>query len=1096
MASLLPRARRRVLGGSVCGLLLSAWAVQAAPLPATEEVEVLDQPGIGRNQLVVRPDDPSVLYWATTSLGVLRSTDGGRTWVPKNHGLPNLATRVIAIHPENPDHLMVAFDGHYFAQGDRPYRSLDGGESWEPTVVCEREDGVENLRQQASAERILFDPTDTGRFYYLVNSQFISCGGFYRSCDGGASYDRNPRCIASPEPRPACAASEPEPANNITSNDASLLEVHMTSGDLFGTTGLHPEECALMTSHDKGGSWSWEDVHDTTGTFVDPALQGPAGLFVYPMKLAPSDPDVRYAGIAPDATRCSNGKAYTQMDGCPQPLQVAQANVIARWFGEMSGSIDCQGNNDCDSDPTPDRVWRPIFDASSQPGVVWMRNLLVHPTDPNRVFVGAGGSPSQLLLLTPSNPADPSQTPWNATVLFSDPTSYAIGLVQDPANPDRILAVSGTRLHELSSSDGWQSWSHGVLSDLTLSFHVYDLARTRGSDGPRIIAATSSGVHVLDELGAARSLDSSGIQAYAPAVSPTDPDRVYVKRSWAVAIGAEGPDGLVNMDGAHKRREVMCTNVFHDLAVDPLDSGVLYAATGAGIRRQPNAHVPVDVADQDAVSLAWESYARALDGLGDDYVWSMSFDPSDASGDTVYAGTRAGGLRESFDHGRTWGPASVAVAPGWAGAVEDVRHVRLERALGLAATSAGVLARAAVGAPWRQKLEGERLSRVALGATGSARGYAAGEHGLYQTRDRGASWQSLELFPQPPYSAVLETKSRDGRHHLWVPDWRAGLYRIATTMTARPGSDTRSVVLEWTEPTGQVPQGYRLHYGTDPDALAGSGATEGRSPLELPGTTSATLSGLELRAATHYAVLQAGEQGGTFGPAGLPLAIEFGYVFSPRVTVTPLGPSCPMTNRLSWSPVPESLGTRIYRSATGTDGPFDLLVDLSPGVTTHDDTLLSDGVTYWYYGTSLYPALETTGGPIALGQAESDFDADGVPDCSDCAPQDTTVFALPGEITGVVSNALEEIHWESAAATAGEGTVYDVLRGLVAELPVGSGQAEVCHEAGSEDTSSADSDPLPAGSCFWYVVRGRNACGPGTYGAASNGEERTSGACP
>jgi hypothetical protein len=286
---------RRVAFTAVVCLTLIFMAVplkllfgQSGPgLPATEQVRVLHQNNANRYDFAVHPTDPQILYWVVQSVGVLKSTDGGATWIPKNSGLPIVAVNRIAMHPDDPDHLMVGFDGHFASQGAPPYRSLDGGERWEPTVVCEREDGRMNLRQQGSTERLAFDPTESNRFYYLVHSQFDACGGFYRSCDEGASYDRNPRCISEPEPRPVCTAGDPEPVNNITSNDASILEVHTGSGDLYGTTGVHAEECALMTSSDKGGYWTWEDVVDTRGTFIDPAEQGAGGLYLYRLGLAP-----------------------------------------------------------------------------------------------------------------------------------------------------------------------------------------------------------------------------------------------------------------------------------------------------------------------------------------------------------------------------------------------------------------------------------------------------------------------------------------------------------------------------------------------------------------------------------------------------------------------------------------------------------------------------------------------------------------------------------------------------------------------------------------------------------------------------------------
>ena len=59
----------------------------------------------------------------------------------------------------------------------------------------------------------------------------------------------------------------------------------------------------------------------------------------------------------------------------------------------------------------------------------------------------------------------------------------------------------------------------------------------------------------------------------------------------------------------------------------------------------------------------------------------------------------------------------------------------------------------------------------------------------------------------------------------------------------------------------------------------------------------------------------------------------------------------------------------------------------------------------------------------------------------------------------------------------------------------GSGVTETCLEAASGDTTSMDSSQ--PGGLYYYLVRGRNGCGNGTYGYAwPSGTESTSSACP
>lgn len=111
----------------------------------------------------------------------------------------------------------------------------------------------------------------------------------------------------------------------------------------------------------------------------------------------------------------------------------------------------------------------------------------------------------------------------------------------------------------------------------------------------------------------------------------------------------------------------------------------------------------------------------------------------------------------------------------------------------------------------------------------------------------------------------------------------------------------------------------------------------------------------------------------------------------------------------------------------------------------------------------------------------------------DCAPADGTAFALPGEIRDVRFASRTSLAWAPGAPSAGAGTVHDVLEGRLAELPAGSGVNEMCLANGISAATQSVGAVL---SGSYYLVRGGNACGAGSYGFTSAGAERTSPACP
>jgi hypothetical protein len=128
---------------------------------------------------------------------------------------------------------------------------------------------------------------------------------------------------------------------------------------------------------------------------------------------------------------------------------------------------------------------------------------------------------------------------------------------------------------------------------------------------------------------------------------------------------------------------------------------------------------------------------------------------------------------------------------------------------------------------------------------------------------------------------------------------------------------------------------------------------------------------------------------------------------------------------------------------------------------------------------------------------DADADRDGYFACgADCDDHDAGVFAIPAEVTGLRFAADgSSLDWDSALPGSGSATVHDVLSGVVAELPVGSGAAETCVETTAASSIVVSDVPLP-GDVTWYLVRGRNPCGDGTYGNASDGTLRESPACP
>ncbi|MBP7145990.1 MAG: VCBS repeat-containing protein [Acidobacteria bacterium] len=149
-----------------------------------------------------------------------------------------------------------------------------------------------------------------------------------------------------------------------------------------------------------------------------------------------------------------------------------------------------------------------------------------------------------------------------------------------------------------------------------------------------------------------------------------------------------------------------------------------------------------------------------------------------------------------------------------------------------------------------------------------------------------------------------------------------------------------------------------------------------------------------------------------------------------------------------------------------------------------------------YMGSDeIHFTLDDTGNVLAYEILPANRDLDPVPDAEDCAPLDPETWAVPIEVWDLHFYADRvTMSWQRLSAQAGWSVMYDVLRGLPDELPVGAGPGEQCRPTTND--YCYEYDVPAAGSGFWYIVRGRNSCGSGTFGLASSGAERTSAACP
>lgn len=119
-------------------------------------------------RIVYHPTDTNIL-WAATSAGIYISKDAGKTWSNKKSG----NFRDLEVKANNPNVLYAALSSS--ASASQIYRSLDGGNTWN------------SVFSPSSARRIELDPTKNGLWAVVANSS-SGLQGIYISRDSGSTF--------------------------------------------------------------------------------------------------------------------------------------------------------------------------------------------------------------------------------------------------------------------------------------------------------------------------------------------------------------------------------------------------------------------------------------------------------------------------------------------------------------------------------------------------------------------------------------------------------------------------------------------------------------------------------------------------------------------------------------------------------------------------------------------------------------------------------------------------------------------------------------------------------------------------------------------
>ena len=500
--------------------------------------------------------------------GILKSTDGGKTWTHINNGLNNLYVGTLFMHPTNPDILIAGTGNNQYSQNSGVYLTKDGGDSWTHTLSTGSE-SIESVEIAVANTDIVYagssnaiyrsengginwlrvsgkeaegwgapgiragfpidfqvDPSDVNRIFANEYG-----GGNFLSEDGGKTSMDASRGYTGAQVR-AIAVFPNEPGHVIA---AARSGIFVSSDGGSNWTGLNfapvasmewnavaidpsnPQHIVAETNWDKwlvnsldGGS-SWTQTIN---------FQEKVGW--HAIAFAPSDPNIIYAGSTGfysagsfDVTQPGKG-IYVSTNG--GKTWKAANNSLTEVASVYSIAID-PANSDVVYAATSNHgllmtndgghIWSAIENGVPETGATF---VVINPFNNNIIFAGFDNNALYRSI-------DAGIT-WQPSARGMSHEGQITSVVFDPTGSGQVIYAANYFNGVYRSSDGGQKWSQ--INNGLLMRSVSSLAIS--SDGLHLYAATEGGgVYRMDMNGQPPAISATSTPITTTQVPPDVP---------------------------------------------------------------------------------------------------------------------------------------------------------------------------------------------------------------------------------------------------------------------------------------------------------------------------------------------------------------------------------------------------------------------------------------------------------------------------------------------------------------------------------------------------------------------------------------------
>lgn len=276
--------------------------------------------------IAVAPSNPDVVYVGGGEFpirgnvshgdGMWKTTDGGRTWT--NIGLND--TRQIAkvrVHPTNPDLVFVAAQGHVWGPNAERgiFRSKDGGKSWSKVLFRNDSTGAADLAMDPSNPNVLY----AGLWQAHRKPWMLVSGGkgsgMFKSTDGGDTW------------------------TEITRNAG--LPAGLWGNIGISVSGANPRRIYAIIEADEGGVFRSEDAGATWARVNDERKLRQRAWYYTKIYADPKNADLVYASNVSFQVSKDGGKTWSDLNpphGDSHDLWIASDNPDRLIEGDDGGA--------------------------------------------------------------------------------------------------------------------------------------------------------------------------------------------------------------------------------------------------------------------------------------------------------------------------------------------------------------------------------------------------------------------------------------------------------------------------------------------------------------------------------------------------------------------------------------------------------------------------------------------------------------------------------------------------------------------------------------------------------------------------------------